>query len=263
MVQPDDLIVKEEYAGFLERTGLDRVRPQADLSLTVPGRYERLVEHIEVHRYFLGLDLEREIPYREAVAHWYDAVYEPVVQAVRERGILRDFPERTETDLYLWIAEHRVAVEEELGWEITPEAAAADLSASFSPRPQRVVQRVRERVLDLLTPDELEAGPEPGKWRKERVEIRRQDCLFPDILVAVDGGEAGWHALEPSLEVAKRESARLHGFSITFQMKNYEEPSKTYPWRQLVQNQILLKSRPTETCLESKQTMYGAELFGL
>jgi len=48
--QPDDLILKAEYTDFLERTRLDELRPEADLSVTVPGQYQALEEHIEVHR---------------------------------------------------------------------------------------------------------------------------------------------------------------------------------------------------------------------
>ena len=124
--QPDDLILKAEYADFLERTHLDELRPEADLSVTVPGQYRTLKEHIEAHRYFMGLEQEQEIPYAEAVGHWHDEVYWPVVQVIRGRGILRDFPGRTETDLYLWVSEHRAELEQKLGWEIDAEAAAAD-----------------------------------------------------------------------------------------------------------------------------------------
>ena len=212
--QPDDLILKAEYADFLECTRLDELRPQADLSVTAPGQYRTLEEHIEVHRYFMGLEQKREIPYEEAVGHWHDEVYWPVVQAIRERGILRDFPGRTETDLYLWVSEHRAGLEQELGWEIDPEAAADDLATRFSPRPRRVAARVSEKLLDAVTPDEIEAGPPPGQWRKERLAARQHDRLFADILVAVNGEESGWHALEQALEVAQREGARLHGLHV-------------------------------------------------
>jgi hypothetical protein len=91
-VQPQDLIVKAEYAEFLERTHLDELRPDVDLSMSLPGKYRELEEHISVHRYFMGIEQNQEIPYEEAVAHWYDTVYLPVVQMIRENGILRDFP---------------------------------------------------------------------------------------------------------------------------------------------------------------------------
>jgi nucleotide-binding universal stress UspA family protein len=213
-IQPDDLIWKAEYADFLEHTHLDELRPEADLSVTAPGQYQILEEHIEVHRYFMGLEQKREIPYQEAVTHFYDEVYLPVVQVIRQRGILRDFPGRTETDLYLWLSEHRAELEHELGWEIRPEEAVADLAAQFSPRPQRVVARVTEKLVDAVMPDELQAGPPPGEWRKEHLTARQDDRLFADILVAVNGEETGWHALDQALEVARREGAWLHGLHV-------------------------------------------------
>jgi hypothetical protein len=49
-IQPDDLILKAEYADFLDHTHLNDLRPDADLTVTVPGEYGRLEEHIRVHR---------------------------------------------------------------------------------------------------------------------------------------------------------------------------------------------------------------------
>lgn len=213
-VQPDDLILKAEYANFLEVTGLDEIRPDADLSVTAPGQYPRLLEHIEVHRYFMGLDRRREIPYEEAVGHWYDRVYLPAVQAIRDMDVLQGFPDRTETDLYLWLSEHRAALEDALGWEIEPEAAAADLIERFGPGMQRRMLRVSQRLLDALTPDELEAGPAPGTWRRERLSIHRDDCMFADILVPISGEENGWSAVAQAVEIACRENAKLLGLHI-------------------------------------------------
>jgi len=213
-VRPDELVIQAEYAGFLERTDLDELRPEADLSVSVAGQYRALEEHIEVHRYYMGQEQEREIAYDEAVTHWYDTVYLPAVAAIRERGILRDFPGRTETDLYLWLGQHRAELQDELGWEIGPETAAADLAVRQSPRPQRVVARVGERILDAVTPDEIEAGPSPGQWREERLAARQDDRLFADILVAVSGAELGWQAVDQALEVARREGGRVHGLHV-------------------------------------------------
>jgi nucleotide-binding universal stress UspA family protein len=225
-IQPDDLIVKAEYADFLEHTRLDTLRPEADLSMTVPGQYQVLTEHIDVHRYFLGLEQQREIPHEEAAVHWYDEYYLPVVRVIRGRGVLRDFPGRTETDLYVWTLEHRAALADELGWEIRPGPAAADLAAQFGTKPHHVVSRLSKRMLDAVTPDELHAGPPPGQWREERLSDHSSDCLFADILVAVTGTESGWHALEASLAVARREGARLHGLHVvpTERQQDSREP---------------------------------------
>ncbi len=216
--KPDDLILKAEYADFLERTHLDRLRPGADLSVTVPGQYRLLEEQIAYQQRLLGL-LEgpvhpREIPHEEAVTHWYDEVYRPAVQVIRERGILRDFPGRTETDLYVWVSRHRAALEEELGWDVRTADAAEHLVERSSPRPQHVLTRIGEHLLEAVTPRRMQAGPPPGHWRQEHVSWRRDNRLFGRIMVAISGQEAGWRALDMALEVARREGARLQGLHV-------------------------------------------------
>lgn len=213
-IQPEDLILKAEYADFLDHTHLNELRPDADLAVTVPGEYARLEEHIRVHRYFMGLNQQREISMGEAVAHWYDHIYLPVVEVIRERGLLRDFPQRTETDLYLWISEHRAALESEFGPHVETHEAALDLAQRFSPRARRFVARLRERLADILTPDELSRGPGPGHWRLERVEERPIDRLFPEILVALSGSESSWQALNQALIVARHEGSAIHGLRV-------------------------------------------------
>ncbi len=211
---PDDLIIKAEYVEFLEITGLDELRPGAELQVTAPGKVQALLEHIDVHRYFMGLDQQRDIPYHEAVAHWYDEVYQPVVRVIRRRGVLRDFPERSETDLYLWLAEHRAALQDMLGWEVPPEAAAADLASQHGQRSRGVVARVGEKLREAVVPDELESGPPPGQWRLGVQAADREDCLFAGVLVGISGEEGGWAALEQALTVVQRESGRLNGLHV-------------------------------------------------
>jgi nucleotide-binding universal stress UspA family protein len=213
-VEPDDLILKAEYADFLDHTHLDDLRPNADLNVTVPGQYQALEEQISVHRHFMSLERKREVPYEEAVTDWYDEVYLPAVRAIRERGILWDFPGRTETDLYVWVLEHRASLETELGWQVETETAAIDLAARFSPTPQRVVARLGERIRDAATPDEIEAGPPPGQWREERLAGRRRERMFADLLVAINGRETGWRALDHALFAARYEKARVHGLHV-------------------------------------------------
>lgn len=182
----NELIIKAEYAEFLEKTQLHRSRPEADLTVTVPGQYATLLEHIQVHRYFMGLDEKREISFEEAAAHWYDAVYLPVVALIRERGLLEDFPERTPTDLYLWLAHERAQLKARLGWDLAPEAITESVAES------------RART--------------PRSARIKREDPRRY--LIDDILVAVPGTEIGWCALEQALVIAEREHARLYGLHV-------------------------------------------------
>jgi nucleotide-binding universal stress UspA family protein len=213
-VQPDKLILKAEYATFLELTRLDELRPAADLTMTAPGQYRILLEHIEIHRYFMGLEQQEGIDYEQAVTHWYDTIYRPVIDVIREQDVLRAFPGRRETDLYVWISKHRTELENALDWEIKTEAATADLVEQFSPRAQRRLARLAEKLVHAVTPHELESGPATGTWRRERLALRHDDCLFADILVLVSGHERGWEAVAQATEIACREEARLLGLHV-------------------------------------------------
>ncbi len=205
--EPDGLIVKAEYADFLETTGIKSLRPNADLSLSVPGQYKRLLDHIEVHRYFMGLDLQRDISTSEAISHWYDNVYLSIVEPLLERGLLRWFPGRTETDLYLWISEHRAVLESELGWSVRPEAAMLDLAVQENPRAESGVS-------------------EPGQWSLDKLVDRYTERLFRDVLVPLSGEPESWLAFEQAVIIARNESAVLHGIHI-ITPKSAQDPEQT------------------------------------
>ncbi len=124
-LRPEDLEILGAKVEFLDRTGLDRIRPEARIELTVPDGYSRMLEHIAVHRYFMGLDQQRDIPDEEAVAHWYDTVYLPIIKVVRDRGVLEEFPGRTEGDLYLWVLDRQQFLHDH-GKELSPPEEAAE-----------------------------------------------------------------------------------------------------------------------------------------
>lgn len=143
-------IIKVEYAEFMTETHLDLLRPGADFSMTVPGRYEILLHQIEVHRYLRNLDLEREgrperLSRAAAVASWYDSVYLPVVEAMRSHRLLEHFPGRTEADLFLWIVKHREALATR--YDLAPldaETAVITFAETHSERPlERTIQGLR------------------------------------------------------------------------------------------------------------------------
>ena len=130
-LSPAELIVKAEQAGFLEQTGLGRLRPEAHVEVTEPGLYDVLLNHIDVHCYYMGVEQQRDVPWEEAVAHWYDQVYMPIVQVIREQHVLEHFPQRTEAELYLWVMDHRYFLSEEAGRDVPAEEATSDFAERF------------------------------------------------------------------------------------------------------------------------------------
>jgi hypothetical protein len=124
-IRPEDLEILHDKVNFLERTSLDRLKPEANLKVTIPDGFERMLEHIAVHRYFMGLDWKRDISEEEAVNHWYDHVYLPVIRVIRETNIIKEFPDKTEGDLYLWVLDHQHYLESQEGVPLQPPDAAA------------------------------------------------------------------------------------------------------------------------------------------
>ena len=124
-LRPEDLEILGEKVRFLERTRLDDLRPKAKIRLTIPDGFQRMLEHIAVHRYFMGIDLQRDIPDEEAVIHWFDTVYLPIVKVIRSSKILEEFPGKTEGDLYLWALDHQRYLAEQEGQPLQPPRKAA------------------------------------------------------------------------------------------------------------------------------------------
>jgi hypothetical protein len=159
----DELEIKGEYARFLERTQLDELRPDQRIEFTIGGAYDRLLEHIAVHRHAMGLEGQRFIPQDEAVCDWYDHLYMPLVHIIREKGILADFPGRTEADLYLWIVDHQHDLREQCGPGVITERAAEHFADRYTRHPlKRMVKAVQELVsgqdCELLTLEEPGTG---------------------------------------------------------------------------------------------------------
>ena len=211
----DDLIIKAEYDEFLEKTQLNKLRPEADFSVSVPGSYEQLLDHISVHRYFMGIDENREVSYREAVVHWYEEIFLPIVKLIRRLGVLRDFPQRTETDLYLWFLRYRYEIQTELGWKVSDKKVAESFVSRFGTSFRQVFKRFSKWLLDFLTPDSLDSGPASGSWRKEHeIKSRTGESLFENILVPLHENEANWTALEQACQIAQRENAAIFGLHV-------------------------------------------------
>lgn len=149
----DQWLIKVERSEFLKETQLDELRPAHGIEFTEPGRYQILLRHIQVHQYLHNLDLERagserRFAWEEAVTSWYDNIYLPVVEAIRDHDLMTSFPRRTEADLYLWIAFHReqLAKRYELA-PLSPQEAVSTFAEVYSDR--LVQQAVRTLKFEL------------------------------------------------------------------------------------------------------------------
>ncbi len=157
LTRPEDLMLKAGLADFLRRTRLEELRPDAEVEVTEVGSHLELLQHIEVHRHYLGNEQQREIPWEEAVTSWYDTVFLPVAAAIWASTILDRFPGRTAADLYLWVCRHREDLAREGGEVLSPVAAVTDLTAEHNGSGVGVVESVRRALGAKPKPADLAA----------------------------------------------------------------------------------------------------------
>jgi hypothetical protein len=144
----DDLLIKEEYLEFLERTRLDQSRPEQRIEFTVPGGYRELEYWITLYQAALSQIDERPFSYEEAATYWYDMIYTSVVQIIQQQDMLKDFPGRTETDLFVWVVRHQQELSEAYGYPV-PMTEASDyvVDQHGIKWPRRFLLALKERLL--------------------------------------------------------------------------------------------------------------------
>lgn len=120
----DDVLLEAERLDFLAQTRLDDLRPGHTIHFTVPGRYIEIEYQIALYQRYIETIDGNPIPYEDAVRDWYDRVYEPTMQIIRDEDILRYFPGRTEADLFAWVARHRRDLSAKYGLPVSVQDVA-------------------------------------------------------------------------------------------------------------------------------------------
>ncbi len=128
-------VIQYEKKGFYEKLDYEAVTGDAGLDFTSPGRYDQILEHILVHKYYLNQSLKGELPLSEALLSWYENVYKPVVAAIQEEGLIARFPGRTASDLYMFIVQHWDELKRKYGLGFPLGEAARDYGQRFGTSP--------------------------------------------------------------------------------------------------------------------------------
>lgn len=202
----DEIIVKVERDSFLKKTKIDKLLPAVNFELKNPGEYIELLEHITVHRYFMGLDFQRDIDSDEAVLHWYENVYLPVIKIVRDRNMLRGFSDKTETELYLWIENNKAELTKEFGDELRTAAVAWNIQEKYDIRKTSVWKKIWKKIYIWLTPNMSDWGVRTGDWRKEFLQYDTSPFIHR-MMIAVADLEADKEYLRSAIQFSKKYGA--------------------------------------------------------
>lgn len=78
--------------------------PMGAIVFNTPGAYPEMVNHINVHKYYINEQVhDHEITFNEAAMSWFENVYKPIVKAIRQEHLLAAFPGESEGDMYMWV----------------------------------------------------------------------------------------------------------------------------------------------------------------
>ena len=144
----DELLCQMAHSAFMEQTHVDQICPQLNLRLTQPDGYDDLLYEIEAYQQILSQIDRRTIPLDEAVALWAELRYTPIVSLIRERHVLDEFPQRTETDLYLWLCRNQGELAARYEHHVSMKEAADDLAERFGQSPLPV-RRFRQSLQQM------------------------------------------------------------------------------------------------------------------
>ena len=95
-------ILYREKTEFEDKTGL-----QHSITLTEPGQYRNLLRQIAQHQKYLKEDGKSDVPLNTAAEDWYNTIYRPLTAMVERSGLMAFFPQRTISDLYVYISVHQ------------------------------------------------------------------------------------------------------------------------------------------------------------
>jgi hypothetical protein len=148
----DAILNRFRERDFLEKTGLAVNRDDYSIHFTTCGRYSEFQAQIEDLRQKLQEIDERDVTFQEAADAWYEIVYLPAIEVIRDSGLMDAFPGRTEADLFAWMSLHRDSLQERYGDFGDMKELAELLMETYREKP---ADRLSRQFRRLLGSDEL------------------------------------------------------------------------------------------------------------
>jgi len=148
-MDPKDIFIQIEREKFLNITGLKQNRPDIKIKITSPGKYDFLLGQINKLMVQLNenkKDKEKLITFKEASLMWYDNIYLPAIEVIKSYGILEKFPDRTKTDLYVWINEHKRYLSLKYGRDVVIKFAANDIVLRYN---KNIFRKIKLKIINL------------------------------------------------------------------------------------------------------------------
>lgn len=142
-------IINYEKRLFYAETSFGDITDFWCLDFSRAGRYDVIYNHILTHKYFLNQQQEEEVSMEDAILSWFTKVYVPIISTIQKKKILKKFPKRTYSDLYVWIVRYWDDLKHKFGNnEIPIDLAVEDFTKKYKiPLYKRFINNFKRIVL--------------------------------------------------------------------------------------------------------------------
>lgn len=142
-------IINYEKRLFYAETNFGDITDFWCLDFSRAGRYDVIYNHILTHKYFLNQQQEDEVSMEDAILSWFTKVYVPIISTIQKKKILKKFPKRTYSDLYVWIVRYWDDLKHKFGNnEIPIDLAVEDFTKKYKiPLYKRFINNFKRIVL--------------------------------------------------------------------------------------------------------------------
>ncbi|MFH1369379.1 MAG: DUF4032 domain-containing protein [Elusimicrobiota bacterium] len=138
-----DFLIKLQQEVFQRETLLKNSMLIYPLNVTDLTGYGKLLEEIEGFRNSFNDGEYAKKPIIYASHIWYETRFLPAVRIILEEEVLKDYPNRTYTDLYIWLQQHKYFLSQRAGYDVGFDFTATDFKKK---------KTKRHPVFDLLPP---------------------------------------------------------------------------------------------------------------
>lgn len=126
-----NFLIKLEEHFFLLKTSLSNNVVKKPLKVTELVSFGKLYEEIENYKSSYNKGELQKKPIIYASYHWYEHRFLPAVAIIEEEDVLRGFPHRTYTDLYVWIQQHKYYLSQKVGYDVGFDFTAHDFFKKY------------------------------------------------------------------------------------------------------------------------------------
>lgn len=124
-------VINYEKRLFYSETAFGDITDYWCLDFSTTGQYDVIYNHILTHKYYINMKQTAEISMSVAIMSWFTTVYIPVINIIEKKHIMRKFPRRTKSDLYVWIIKYWDQLKAKFGSDYSLDKVATDFLKEF------------------------------------------------------------------------------------------------------------------------------------